>query len=125
MSEVELGAEAKSLKPPKLRNLSRSEAKKLRNLHTADINRLTDGKQRALEETSAELQKTREALAQATRKLSNACALLEAIVRRHGQQVFDRATVQGICARGRVTYEVTQDRIVLRLLDEPRLVDSE
>jgi methyl coenzyme M reductase beta subunit len=118
-------AEPKTLKPPKLRSLSRSEAKKIRALNTVEINRMVDGKQRALEQTSEELQKTRQKLALATGKLSNACALLEAIVRRHGVQVFDRETVQGICAKGRVTYDVTEDRITLRLLVEPRLVDSE
>ena len=112
------GGEEKRIKPPQLRHISRSEAKKLRNLNTVHINHLTDGKQRALEEASAELQVLRQ-------KLANASAVLEAVVRRHGAQVFDRKTVQSVCARGRVQYDVTPDRITVRLLDDPRLVDGE
>jgi len=118
MTSDDVSEERKALKPPRLRSLSRSEAKKIRSLHTAEINRLTDGKQRALEDTSADLQLTR-------RKLTNACAVLEAIVRRHGDQVFDRKVIESECSRGRVQFDVTPDRIKLRLADEPRLVDSE
>ena len=118
MSDGEISKEVKGIKPPKLRSLSRSEAKKVRALHTAEINRLTDGKQRALEDTAAELQLTR-------RKLVNACAVLEAVVRRHGEQVFDRKVIESECSHGRVQFDVTPDRIKLRLADELRLVDSD
>jgi len=83
-----------------------------------EINRMTDGRTRALEEASAELQLLR-------RKLTNACAVLEAIVRRHGDQVFDRKDIETVCSRGRVQFDVMPDRIKLRLADDPRLVDSE
>jgi hypothetical protein len=111
-------ADDKRLKPPKVRNLSRSEAKKIRALTNVHINKLTDGRDRALEETSKALQEERQ-------KTANACALLEAIVRRHGAQAFDRQTVQSVCARGRVQFDVTADRITVRLREEPRLVDTE
>jgi len=118
MSEGEPTAEGKTLKPPKLRSLSRSEAKRIGNLNRIEIHRLTDGRTRALEDASAELQLLR-------RKLVNACAVLEAVVLRHGEQVFDRKVIESECSRGRVQFDVMPDRIKLRLADEPRLVDSE
>lgn len=49
------------------------------------------------------------------REKANALALLEAFVRRHGTSTFDRPTVQGVCARGQIAYDVDPDRITIRL----------
>jgi hypothetical protein len=38
-------------------------------------------------------------------------------VRRHGTQIFDRAQIEGLCASGRIKWEVTPDRITLRLVE--------
>lgn len=53
----------------------------------------------------------------ALRKLSNACAVLEAVVRRHGSQAFDRGEVESKCASGRIRWEVTPTRITVHLND--------
>jgi hypothetical protein len=96
------------------RALSRQEAKRIRNLNTVAINQMTDGRERQFADMAAELK--REKLQKA-----NALAVLEACVRRYGQLAFDRSVIQGICARGRVSFDVRPDRITVALI--PELVD--
>ena len=92
------------MKPPP--KLSKTQGKKLMNAV------LVKSKQHA---TDYEAMRQREA--ETSRKLSNACAVLEAVVRRHGTQVFDRKQLEGLCAAGRIRWEVTADRVTLRLLE--------
>lgn len=113
MSDIKGPSDQPKGSPP----LSRTRAKRLFNLHKSTINTMTDGKQRALEDASAELQRMRTMLA-------NACAVLEAVVRRHGTQVFDRQSIESICAKGRIAWIVNGDRIGVKLRDEPQLVES-
>lgn len=112
MNEPEGGGGQGPVKP-----ISRTKAKQLRSLHTVAINKMTDGRDRALKETSEELQLTRQ-------KLTNASAVLEAVVRRHGPQTFDRKDIQSICARGHIQFDVTPTRITVRLRSEPLGVEG-
>ena len=114
-----------------IKPLSKQNMKRIRALHTVAINQMTDGKERALKDASAELQESRKRedklvaeLKYAKQMLQNSCALLEAVVRRHGKQVFDRSTVESVCARGQIKTEALGDRITLSLRDKPTLVDS-
>ena len=126
MSDDETAAET-HLKAPvaaKPRALSRSAAKRYFNLHKSTADSLTDGKSRALIETSEELQRVRQKLSDAEGQLAMAAALLEATVRRHDTQVFDRRVVQKDCARGDVAIEMTADRITIKLRTRPRAIET-
>lgn len=96
--------------PPKV---SKTQGKKLLNAV------LVKSKQYA---TDYEAMQQREA--ETSLKLANACAVLEAVVRRHGTQVFDRKEVEGRCASGRIKWDVTPDRITLRLLELSTAMDT-
>jgi hypothetical protein len=100
------------VKPPV--KLSKTQGKKLLNAV------LVKSKQHS---TDYEAMQLREA--ETSRKLSNACAVLEAIVRRYGTQVFDRKELEGLCAAGRIKWEVGPDRITLRLLELQPVLDAE
>ncbi len=98
--------------PPKPK-MSKQMAKRLFNAHVSSIGQMDSRRQR-LEVEHAEL----------SHKYANALALLEAMVRRHGTQVFDRAMVQSVCAHGRVRYEQTPDRITVMLNPRPELIEQ-
>lgn len=89
--------------PPKL---SKTQGKKLMNAVLVQSRKHS---------TDYEAMRQREA--EASQKLSNACAVLEAVVRRHGTQIFDRKEVEGRCASGRIKWEVTPDRIAIHLVE--------
>lgn len=131
MEPVDVGDDAKtpaasaSIKP-----VSRASAKRLRALHTVHLHQMNDSQQRAIVDTSQELQETRQKLSaaeqklrQSDQKLSNMLALLEAVVRRNGAQTFDRKGLESTCARGDVAFDVSEERIVVRLRDRPKGVD--
>jgi len=88
-------------------NLSKTRAKRLLNAQNAAVRQ----RMRELDHDKAEVQALK-------KHLANACALLEAVVKRHGPQVFDRQTVEQDCGSGRVTLDITDKRITLRLKDE-------
>jgi hypothetical protein len=115
----------KSPIPLKTRNISRSSAKKLWGLQRTQLSQISDGKERRLEEQAAELKAVKQRLAFVQQKLANACALLEATVRRHGTQVFDLKAIETTCARGRVRFEAKDGRITMLLNEELVAVDSE
>lgn len=92
----------KLVRPP----LSRTASKKLLNAA------LTSAKQHG---NDYEAMKQREA--HKSQQLSNACAVLEAVVRRHGTQIFDRGEVEGRCNAGRIKWEVTPTRITIMLAE--------
>jgi hypothetical protein len=87
-------------------NLSKTRAKRLMNAQNTQIRQ----RLRELDNDKAELQALK-------KHLANACAILEAVVRRHGPQVFDRQAVEQDCGSGRVTLDITDKRITLRLKD--------
>lgn len=90
-------------------SLSKTRAKRLMNYQKA---RSHHGAIRAplLEQ---ELKRTKIALA-------NACAALEALVRRYGAQVFEREALERECGAGRIAWDVNDSRITLRLApDKP------
>lgn len=95
--------------------LSRSAAKRIGRLTGVTINAMTDGKVRALEETGDELQRVR-------RDYANTRAILEAVVRRHGEQVFDRSDIEKSCMNGDIQFSVTENRITVRLTPKPSAV---
>lgn len=103
--------------------ISRQDAKRIRNLTTVAINRATDGRERIFQQMEKDLKKAREDLHERTRHYNNLKALLEACVRRYGTLAFDREVIQGICARGRVSYDVLPDRIVVNLLPDLEAVE--
>lgn len=103
---------------PKLsqaKQLSRSAAKRIGNLTIGTIHAMTDGKARALEQTSDDLQRVR-------RDYGNLRAIMEAVVRRHGEQVFDRSDIEKSCMNGDIQFSVTENRITVRLTPKPGAV---
>jgi hypothetical protein len=93
--------------------LSRTAGKRLFNGTKAAIHQMDGAHQRLAVEQ-----------AQLSQKYANALAIIEAMVRRHGVQVFDRGLVQSVCARGNVTFEVTADRITVGLRPTPSVVEN-
>lgn len=87
-------------------SLSKTRAKRLMNAQNA----LVRQRQRELDDEKSEVQSLK-------KHLGNALALLEACVKRHGPQVFDRQTVEQGCGAGRVTLDVTDKRITVKLID--------
>jgi len=84
--------------------LSKTATKRLLNASLARVH----------QETSAD-RKARAELGYVRQQLHNACAVLEAVVRRHGPQVFDRADLEGACKDGNIVWDVAATRITLRL----------
>lgn len=87
-------------------SLSKTRAKRLQNAQEALV------RQRA-----AELARQTGREADLSQKLANACALLEAIVRRHGPQVFGRQELEQECGSGKIAFDVTDARITLKLAE--------
>ena len=84
--------------------LSKSKVKKLFNASLARVHQETSSDRHARAE-----------LDEAQQRLSNACAVLEAVVRRHGPQTFDRAELESVCKFGSIAWDITPTRITLRL----------
>lgn len=103
------------------REMSKTQAKKLINLSRATIAQIGSAAQRN-EKDLAEQSRAHFVL---QRQHANAMAIIEAFVRRHGPTIFDRQTVQSICARGAVVFDVAADRITVRLRPGPVAVDTD
>lgn len=111
-SETVEPAEPEASKLDKAKPLSRSAVKRIGRLTGVTINAMTDGKSRVLEETSEELQRVK-------RDYANVRSLLEAVVRRHGEQVFDRGDLETVCKHGNVEFSVAETRVTMRLRAKP------
>lgn len=96
---------------PRMKPLSRTAAKRLMNASLARVNQETSAEKRRIAELENELRMI-------VHKVQDACAILEAVVRRHGQQSFDRKEIATTCARGRIAWELTPTRITLKLQED-------
>lgn len=113
----------KPAQPPK--TLSRQDAKRIRNLNTAAIARMTDDRDRVFETMKADLKAARVALNAANFERAKCMSLLEACVRRYGNLTFDRRLLESVCARGRVSIDIAGERgerVSVRMRDAPELV---
>lgn len=104
--------------PATPRGLSRQDAKRIRNLHSVAIRQMTDGRERSYRQMAEDLQFARE-------RLDNACSLLVAVVRRHGEQVFDMTEVMNTCPPRDVAFTHADGRITVKLRSKPRDVDTD
>lgn len=68
-----------------------------------------------VKQSTAEFERIKQMEAYKSHQLANACSVLEAMVRRYGEQVFDRAEVESQCRFGRIKWVVTDKRITLTL----------
>lgn len=102
-------------RPVSQRGFSRTEAKRMRNLNTGAIHRMTDGRERTVKMLLEDVEQARKELIALQRHHANALAILEAYARKYGEMHFDRETIQTLCARGRVMWEVLPDRIIVKL----------
>lgn len=98
---------------------SKQSLKRLHNLNSVALKQITNGQERRLSDVCSDLEKARREIALLNARLLSAAQLMEAVVRRHGVQTFDRQTVQSICKRGWVEFDLTDDRIAVRLRSEP------
>jgi hypothetical protein len=87
-----------------MKPLSMSMRKKLLNASLARVKISND-----------EFERIKQQEAYKSHQLANACSVLEAMVRRYGEQVFDRAEVEATCRFGRIKWVVTDKRITLML----------
>lgn len=93
--------------------ISRASGKRLFNATKAAIHQMDGAHQRVAVDHAA-----------LSQKYANALSIIEAMVRRHGPQVFDRGLVQSVCAHGNIAFEVTADRITVGLRPTPTVVEN-
>lgn len=90
----------------KIIKMSRRAAKTIHADTRARVNQMTSGHER-LKEYAADLQ----------HKLHSTNAALEAMVRRHGPQVFDRMELENLVGSNCLTADITDDRVTFKLKD--------
>lgn len=125
MTERDITQPPPQPEPTPGRQPSRTEAKRLVNVARALSGQMADAMsndRQRMETVHGELKADYLKL---QNKYANALALLEAFVRRHGTSTFDRSTVQGVCSRGQVMYDVQDDRIVVQLRQLQAAVDPD
>jgi hypothetical protein len=99
--------------------ISRTRAKRLFNMHLAEIRERTDTTKHQAQVLADEVQRQRGHIAELESKLRSANALMEGTVRRHGSQTFERSQLTAECMTGLLRFDITPDRITVRLADSP------
>lgn len=94
--------------------LSRQDAKRIRNLYTQEIHRLTDGRDRLHEDTVKELQATRRRLEIVQNERAWLVLLLLGCVQRFGGSiVFDKSALMTLEGKRELVPEITDTRVSL------------
>jgi hypothetical protein len=110
--------------PRKIRVLSRTQSKRIENMATAYVNAATGRDERLRKSLEDALVKAHEDTERHRRAIAQYKAILEAVCRRHGTQIFDKVTLAAQCARGRVDVTFDQQRITVALLPELEVVEN-
>jgi hypothetical protein len=98
----------------KVIKMSRRAAKSIHSDTRARINQATNGHER-LKQRAAEM----------AGQLRSARAMLEAIVHRHGPQLFEREEIERLLGSTRLFFDVTDKRLTIKLSDEvPDMLDT-
>lgn len=96
------------------KRLSRSMAKRLMNLHRAEIQERTDTTKHQAQVLADGVNDLRAQLATAEAKLKSATVMMFAMVRRYGPQTFERDALSEAARTAALLFDVSPERIVVR-----------
>jgi len=111
--------------PRKVRgDLSRQQAKRIENLIVADVKQRVGAEARRISELEQYVKSLQSELRDTRYANARLQAVLEAMVRRHGRQMFDKQEVIEKCGRGRVQVVEDQYRFAVELPPDLEIVSE-
>lgn len=111
--------------PIRQREISRNQAKWIEGRLKSAVDQMSGREERLRKAMQDDVDNLSQALHEARANNARYKAILEAVCRRHGTLVFDKASMAAQCMRGRVEVLFDQLRITVQLIPDLEVIEAE